>query len=413
MLHHLLAQGRVEEGMVVALAQRLASFHREAARGPRIGRYGRLQVIAQNWEENFSQTEPFIGTTITAQEHQRLQAYVWEFLKARRPLFLARVAGGYIRDCHGDVRAENICFTNGPCIFDCIEFNRRFRYCDVASEVAFLAMDLDFYGRSDLSQLLIRHYTEAAGDPDLPLLVDFYKCYRAYVRGKVESFKLAQPEVSAEEKARAREVARRHFELALAYAEATPRPLLAITCGLVGTGKSTLAQALARELPLTLLTSDVVRKELAGLSPEERRLEPFGRGIYSPAFTRRTYTALLRRAGDLLSRGRSVILDASFARRQQRERARRLARALAASFLCLECRAPAEEVQRRLAERLARGKGPSDARWEIYQEQRRRFQPVTELPPQEHLIIDTQAPPQVWIDAARRHLALLLGSKRP
>ncbi|GAI03116.1 unnamed protein product, partial [marine sediment metagenome] len=133
------------------------------------------------------------------------------------PLFRKRVADGRIRDCHGDLHAAHICFTNGICIYDCIEFNDRFRYCDVASEVAFLAMDLDNYGRADLSQSFVNAYVNKSQDKELLTLLNFYKCYRAYVRGKVESFHLDDASISEEEKARAKIRAQRYFELADSY----------------------------------------------------------------------------------------------------------------------------------------------------------------------------------------------------
>jgi aminoglycoside phosphotransferase family enzyme len=127
------------------------------------------------------------------------------------------VAGGRIRDCHGDLHAAHICFTDGICIYDCVEFNDRFRYGDVASEVAFLAMDLDHYGRADLSRSFVKAYMDFSQDKELLRLLNFYKCYRAYVRGKVESFKLDDPYIAEEEKTRTLAIARKYFELAESY----------------------------------------------------------------------------------------------------------------------------------------------------------------------------------------------------
>ena len=110
-----------------------------------------LMPSLQNTVENFTQTEKYIGITISRKTYQRIKAYTEGFIKANTPLFHKRVIEGRIRDCHGDLHAAHICFFNGICIYDCIEFNDRFRYCDVASEIAFLAMDLDHYGRADLS----------------------------------------------------------------------------------------------------------------------------------------------------------------------------------------------------------------------------------------------------------------------
>jgi aminoglycoside phosphotransferase family enzyme len=132
-------------------------------------------------------------------------------------LFAKRVKECRIRDCHGDLHAAHICFIDGLCIFDCIEFNDRFRYIDVASEIAFLAMDLDFHRRPELSEYFADAYVKASGDKELPKLLEFYKCYRAYVRGKVESFQLDDPHIPEDQKSKTLDRARRYFELAESY----------------------------------------------------------------------------------------------------------------------------------------------------------------------------------------------------
>lgn len=161
-------------------------------------------------------------------------------------------------------------------------------------------------------------------------------------------------------------------------------PWLVALSGLTGTGKSWLAERLAVHIPARVIRSDVVRKQLCGLSPWERRLEPFGRGIYAPQLTERTYRRMLEMAAEELRAGRSVILDASFSRRAQRREARRLAERLGARFLLIECTCPPEVARRRLAGRQG---DPSDGRWEIYQEQLRAFEPIEEP----HLRVDTSA----------------------
>jgi hypothetical protein len=392
MMDRLLADGRVLPTMVDTVARRLADFHARSQTGPAIGRYGSLAVIDGNWQENFRQWEPYLGDTITAEQDRYLQAYVRNFMIRRRNLIDERVRKGRIRDCHGDIRLDAVCFTDGVCIFDCIEFNRRFRYSDVASDVAFLAMDLDYHGRPDLSERLAQTYARAADDPQALQLIDFYKCYRAAVRGKVEGFRLTQPEVRPADRREARQAARAYFRLACRYAAAQPPPALIITSGLVATGKSAIARALADALNAPVFSSDVVRKELAGLEPEEHRFEPFERGIYSPAFTARTYDAMLERGRALLAQGRSVILDATFGRLDQRGKAQTAAREVGARFLCLECRAEEATIRRRLAERLRTGGDASDARAEIYEAQVQVFEPITELPPHEHLTLDCGRP---------------------
>ena len=217
MMDVMLASNQVSAEMVSSVAQRLVEFHQKAETDATISTFGDLDTIIQNTEENFTQTEKYIGNTISRKKYQHIKDYTNSFIESSTPLFHKRMANGKIRDCHGDLHAAHICFTNGICIYDCIEFNDRFRYCDVASEVAFLAMDLDHYGRADLSRSFVDAYIAYSQDKELPQLLSFYKCYRAYVRGKVESFKLDDPLILKEEKARVSATARGYFELAESY----------------------------------------------------------------------------------------------------------------------------------------------------------------------------------------------------
>ncbi len=217
MMNMLLTKDQVSPQMVTRVAQKLAEFHRRAETSTTISTFGNLDTINQNTKENFTQTEKYIDNTISREKHQHIKDYSEHFIGHNAPLFDKRVTDGRIRDCHGDLHAAHICFTNGICIYDCIEFNDRFRYCDTASEVAFLAMDLDHYGRADLSRVFVSAYIDASEGRELKELLKFYKCYRAYVRGKVESFKLDDPHISQEEKTRVLATARSYFKLAESY----------------------------------------------------------------------------------------------------------------------------------------------------------------------------------------------------
>ncbi|HEY82832.1 MAG TPA: AAA family ATPase [Dehalococcoidia bacterium] len=389
MMNVLLAQDRVSPQMLTRVAEKLAEFHRSAQTGPAISAFGDLGTITGNTEENFSQTEKYIGRTISQERYQHIRDYTNSFIAQNTDLFRRRVAEGRIRDCHGDLHAAHICFCDDICIYDCIEFNDRFRYGDVASEVAFLAMDLDHYGRADLSRHFVKSYVARSQDEELMRLLNFYKCYRAYVRGKVESLKLDDPYITPEEKRRTEDIAASYFDLAHAYTWS--RPVLFITVGLVGTGKTTLSQALAKRLGLVVISSDVTRKRLAGIPLTEHRLEEFDRGIYSAEFTRRTYDKLFEEAKDTLGQGGSVILDASFIKRAERLRAKSLAEEMNADFIILECVLDEENVKRYLAQRWQQG-SVSDGRWEIYQSQRGHFDPVTEVADAAHIIVDTSLP---------------------
>ena len=217
MMDVLLDKNRVSPEMVTSVAQKLSEFHQGAETSAEISTFGNLDTIIQNIDENFTQTEKYIGITISREKYKYIKGYTDNFIKKNASLFHKRIADGRIRDCHGDLHAAHICFHNGICIYDCIEFNDRFRYCDVASEVAFLAMDLDHYGRADLSRSFVNAYISRSRDKELRELLNFYKCYRAYVRGKVESFKLDDPHISDEEKTLVLAAARSYFELAGSY----------------------------------------------------------------------------------------------------------------------------------------------------------------------------------------------------
>ncbi|MDP3063752.1 MAG: AAA family ATPase, partial [Chloroflexota bacterium] len=315
-----LARGEVSEDSVRRIAARIAQFHREAATSDEIARLGGYDAVAQNVRENFAQTEAYVGRTIERGDYDELRAYSEAFLEVRQPEFRAREREGWVRDCHGDLHTAQIFLDDGIHIIDCIEFNQRFRYSDVAADIAFLAMDLDRHGRQDLSAALVSAYRQALGDAGFLDFLDFFKVYRAYVRGKVEGFRLGQPpartggqpglaEVEAKQ---AQHTAGGYFELARSYLCPLPRPTLFLTAGLMGAGKTRLAENLARRWGLEHISSDLVRKELAGIEESEHRYEPFNQGIYSQESTLKTYQEMFRRAAALLRQGRSVVLDASF-----------------------------------------------------------------------------------------------------
>ena len=217
MMDVLLPQGQVTQEMVARVAERLVSFHQKAETNQKIAAFGKLDVIRQNTDENFAQTEKYIGISIAPAEYSRIKNYTDDFIQSNASLLDKRIREGRVRDCHGDLHAAHICFIDGICIYDCIEFNERFRYSDVASEIAFLAMDLDRYQWPDLSKHLVNTYVELSHDEELVKLLNFYKCYRAYVRGKVESFELDDPYIPEEEKAKVLTDAQGYFQLAESY----------------------------------------------------------------------------------------------------------------------------------------------------------------------------------------------------
>jgi len=388
LLYNLIEEGRPLYGELEEIGSAIAFFHNGASvyRGKR---YGGIGTIMNAVRENFEQIRPFCGITFEKGFYEQLVDYTMSFIDEHTRTFQERRRGGNIREGHGDLHSQHICLTRPPVIFDCIEFNDRFRYGDVASEVAFLAMDLDRMARSDLSREFVAAYSAASGDGGIERLLPFYGCYRAVVRGKVEGFKLGDDLVPAEEKASALRLARCYFELARRYA--TGRGLLVLMSGVTGSGKSTIASALAPLLAGRIISSDVVRKELAGISPVEHRYIPYGSGIYSPERTRQTYQEMLRRAEPVLQGGGCAILDAAFLRGEERIRARDVALRHGSRAVVVECVAPFEVTLRRLAERQA-GVSVSDGRAEILERQLPDVEAVAEFAEEDHLRINVSRP---------------------
>jgi len=219
MMNKLLEENKVDKDLIDRIAKTIAEFHAKAETNKRISEFGSLTTIETNWKENFEQTSRFVGKTITTKDFRLIHERANDFMKKTAPFFQNRAEEGRVKDCHGDIHSGNIFLADRIYIFDAIEFNERFRYSDVASDIAFLAMDLDFKGRTDLSNFFVKRYVEYSGDRKLTKILTFYKCYRAYVRGKVANFKLEDPSVSSGEKREATREAKAYFKLANAYAK--------------------------------------------------------------------------------------------------------------------------------------------------------------------------------------------------
>ncbi len=392
MLNRLIERGEATKRMVERVADKLVPFHQKTSEtSPAIARYGDW-AIRYNHRENVQQWTPYVGRTLTPEQHAICIAYGEAFFARKRDVLQRRVKQLRIRRTHADLRSDAVCIENGICIFDAVEFNRRINLLDIARDVGFLQMDLEYRDRPDLAEAFVRRYQKIANDPDLREVLPFYAYYSACVRGKVENFLLDIPSIPAKDKKAAADRARRYFELACEYAKTLPPAMLVVMCGLSGSGKSTEAKEIAKKLNATIISSDIVRKRLAGLDPKTKVLDEYRAGLYSAAMTQKTYDAMLSQARDLLMRGKSVILDATFQRRDERRAAIRLARETGAQFACVLTEASESATRNRLGARLAKGRDPSDARWEIYVRQKRRFQRPTELPPARLIAVDTSSP---------------------
>jgi hypothetical protein len=383
-----LRAGELKEGMVTTLARRLARFYAEARQDGETAAVGAWETVRTNCEENFTQVAPYAGAAVDDRCLAIIRAATRAFLYRRKTLFDRRIAAGYIRDGHGDLRSDHIYFDGDEIqIIDCIEFNDRFRYGDVAVDLAFLAMDLDAIGYPAVSDAFLTAYVAASGDNDLYTLIDFYKCYRAMVRLKVHCFRLDQ--VDAAGRSAIEEQIRRYQELAFGYALRYTRPVLWVVCGMPASGKSTVAEALGKHLDVAVLQSDVVRKALFGHKAREPRIAPYQAGIYSPHASALTYGRLLLLAQEQLAQGRSVILDAAFGQRRRRAEAVRLAEDMDAGWIFVACTCSGEAMIARLTAREGQP-GVSDARRQHFERFKAHFEPLDELLPAHCLHIDTE-----------------------
>ncbi len=363
MMDRLIKRDAVNSEHMRAIARIVAEFHKEAETNPYIASFGSVEVNKKNTDENFEQTKEAIGDYITDFEYKTIKRYTNEFYKTNKNLFERRIRNGKIRDCHGDMYSRNICIVsmNEIYIYDCIEFNERFRYSDVANDVAFMVMDLENYSRYDLSNDFLQSYIEYSKDESLESILDFYKIYRAYVRGKIAYFQNQPKDANL------------YFDLAFGYLPDSIKPKLILMCGLTGAGKSVISASLSETIDAVVLSSDEIRKKLAGMDIYERDFSPFGGGIYNEEMTKKVYDELTKRAYALLREGRNVILDATFLKKDQRELVKKALERLKIEpkvvFIDVD-----DETAKKHFNKRKNTKSVSDGRYEIFKKQKEQLE---------------------------------------
>jgi uncharacterized protein len=391
----LVAHGEPVDDHLWHLAHLIAAFHARAERLPAADAAASASALGQRWADNTASLRHHADGSVDRTLVDHVDALAMRYLGGRKPLFERRIADGRACDGHGDLLADDIfCLEDGPRVLDCIEFDDHLRYGDVLADVAFLAMDLERLGRPELAVRFLAAYREHTDDTWPLSLAHHYIAYRAHVRAKVSAIRAAQGDEGSID------AARQHLSMTHDHLEAG-RVRLVLVGGLPGTGKSTLSGDLGDTLNATVLRSDEIRKELAGMPATSPAAAPFREGIYSAQATTATYESLLERAGVALEMGETVILDASWTDDAWRRRARDLADRRDADLVELECHAPADVAASRLRWRAERrdfrtdAGDASDATPQIAEQMAQTAAPWPSATP-----IDTYSTPDTARDAA-------------
>ena len=343
-------RGEPVEGDLAAVAAILARFHADAQRSREIDEAAGVDAVAARWRENLTELARYADGKVPGIDPSvvdEIDGLATEFVAGRAVLFADRIAARCIVDGHADLLADDIfCLPAGPALLDCLEFDDKLRYLDVADDISFLAMDLEFLGRPDLADVFTERYREASGDQAPESLRHFYIAYRAGVRAKVDCVRYLQG------RAESAEDARRHLDLALSHLREGAVRLILVGGG-PGTGKTTVARALGEVLGAQVISTDDVRAELVRRGDLSGEPGVLGAGLYTRENVDAVYDDLLPQARLALCGGHTVILDATWHDERHRIRARDLARGTAARVVELACLAPPEDTAERIRTRTA------------------------------------------------------------
>lgn len=392
-LGHRLHIGGVDRKDMAQLAKHLVSFHTAARRDERVTAMGAWEIVGAHCRDNFRDAAGAVQPLSKNPRFRAVAAVSEAFWQRHEAWFRRREAGGYICEGHGDLRCEHVYLQPSLQIIDCIEFAADLRCGDVAADLGFLLMDMDRHGAGSLAHHLLKTYAAIADDPEIYTLIDFYKCYRAMVRVKVNCLQLATGGLGVHAALRLERTTEGLLHWAYGYAKRLNRPSLFVTCGLPASGKSTLAAAVAGLFSIPVYRSDAVRKELFGIPPRQSQVSAYGEGIYHPTATTRTYARLLQRAHQHLRQGESLVLDAAYASRRQRRCLLELARQTRCGLVVIHCSCSRRVLMERLNQRRP-GEQISDARTRHLQSLEMRFDPLDDLPSGIVITVDTEAPPR-------------------
>ena len=374
-LEYRLQKDDIAEEQLSEIGKSLAEFYLTADVNQKIKDNAGPEVVKKNVLENFDQTEVYVGDLIDQEMWQILKSVSRKFLNDKWKYFQSRVQNDYVRDGHGDLRAEHIYFEETLQIIDCIEFNRRFRYLDPASDLAYLLVDLERLKKTDAALKILATYVEEAYDPSVYRLIDFYAVYRAMVRVKVNCFKTDQTDESERNDIRSK--INHHLKLAYLHALRLSIPKIYVFCGLPASGKTTLAKRTGDFLNVTPISSDRIRNEIAALISAETGVQDPGEGIYRENIKDRVYGKIAEKAQGQLRKGNSVVLDASFSKKRWRDTVRQLSDEENAEYVFIECQARQEDLKKRLKSREEK-ETVSDARIQHLESIRNDFETFEE-----------------------------------
>ncbi|MEQ8949195.1 AAA family ATPase [Parvibaculum sp.] len=360
-------KGDLKLPLIEQLAADVAAFHARAEVRPGFGGAESFLKIVEGSEEDM---KPSLGKVLDAEKARGVTARSKKLMETHAALMDARRDGGQVRHCHGDLHLGNVTVVDGhPVIFDCVEFNDHIARIDVFYDLAFLLMDLAF--RAETDERLAGHanralnvYLDHVTRDDLALdglaLLPLFMATRAVVRAKVTAVQAKDEEAKGK--------ARAYLDFAAKLLEEKETRLVAVG-GLSGTGKSTLAKEVAARLGGAAgalhLRTDVIRKRLFGAGPLDRLPDE----AYAPGAGAKVYEEMCRPAREALGGGTSVVMDAVFAREEERRAAADLAAEKGISLEGLWLDAPASVLEARVAEREKRGDDPSDAGVEVLRKQ--------------------------------------------
>jgi uncharacterized protein len=347
LLSNLFELGQITTRDIEEIGQVVAQFHADAQTNEYIASFGTVANIGKSIDNNYRQTEKYIGRSQTQQQYTETKVYTDRFLLEHQQIFLDRIAGGFIRECHGDLHLRNICrWQHKILLFDCIEFNEPFRFVDTMYDVAFIVMDLEARCRKDLANRFLNTYVEQTGDWAGLQVLPLYLSRQAYVRAKVTSFLLDDLGISSADRAAAVQTAENYYYQAWAYTQPQQGRLIMLS-GLSGSGKSTVGKQLATSMGGIQLRSDAVRKHLAGIP----LLTKGDRRLYTPEMTAQTYQQVLSLAENLATQGFTVILDAKYDRHSLRGAVIELAKNMGIKLDIIHCTSPEQVLIDRLTQR--------------------------------------------------------------